>query len=366
MKLSGVSHRQDDFTGTRREKGLRTCLAASGGGHLRQMLDIKQIWSHHDYFVLTEDTSLGRSLAAEHPTCFVAHFALGQAKLGKPILMFSRALKSCFQSLRHVLRMRPQLVISTGAGSTFFAVVWARLFGAKVIIIDSLARVRGPSAFARIAGPVAHLRISQSIEAARSWRDAIGFATIRRVGPFQGRKEPLVFATVGATLPFDRLTTMVREAHRDGHIAEELILQVGDCDPGEEEFRCVQNLEFDEVLDILDRARVVICHGGTGSLVTALKAGCHVIAVPRKHELGEHYDNHQQEITDAFQALGVLHVANTTEELVRALEHVRSAPAQVIERDMSDLIEFVENAIGEWFPARVPAALPKATVGAAR
>ncbi|WP_225206461.1 beta-1,4-glucuronosyltransferase WelK [Novosphingobium huizhouense] len=329
---------------------LKVCLAASGGGHLRQLLDIEEVWRDTDYFVLTEDTALGRSFATRHPTVFVSHVALGQARLGRPFLMLARAMRNCFESFRHIRDLRPQVLITTGAGSTFFAVIWARLFGAKVIVLDSLARVRSPSKFARIAGPAANLRIAQSVESASAWEDAVGFDTVRKRGPYRGAKEPLVFATVGATLPFERLTRIVTEAKASGEITESLILQVGDAEPVEGDMRCVQNLAFDEINHILARASIVICHGGTGSVVTALKAGCHVIAVPRRFDLGEHYDNHQEEITEALAALGVLRVANTTEELVEAIRAVRSAPAQVVERDMRDLIAYMTAAIRGWFP----------------
>lgn len=331
---------------------LKVCLAASGGGHLRQLLDIHDVWRDADYFVLTEDTALGRSFASDHPTEFVSHVALGQARLGRPLLMIGRALKNCVQSFRHIHKHRPQVLISTGAGSTFFALIWARVFGAKVVLLDSMARVNGPSKFAQIAGPAANLRIAQSVRSAKAWGNAKGFDTIRRLGPYRGTKEPLVFATVGATLPFERLTRMVQEASECGAFNEEVVLQVGDAEPLIGPFRCVQQLPFDEINDILGRASIVICHGGTGSLVTALKAGCQVIAVPRRFDLGEHYDDHQSEITEAFAALGVLQVANTTDELVAALEKARKAPAQVIERDMRGVVECLQNAIEHWFPER--------------
>jgi hypothetical protein len=30
---------------------LRVCLAASGGGHIRQLLDLEKVWERHDYFL---------------------------------------------------------------------------------------------------------------------------------------------------------------------------------------------------------------------------------------------------------------------------------------------------------------------------
>jgi hypothetical protein len=47
----------------------------------------------------------------------VPHFAWGQAKLGAPFRMLAVAFASVFRSLGVILRERPDLVISTGAGS---------------------------------------------------------------------------------------------------------------------------------------------------------------------------------------------------------------------------------------------------------
>jgi len=118
----------------------RICLAASGGGHVRQILDLQPVWSEHDYFFVTEDTALGRTLGDDHPTHFVPHFAWGQARLGAPFLMLATAFKSFFRSADIVLRERPDVVISTGAGAVFPLLLWARLTGAQVIVIESFAR----------------------------------------------------------------------------------------------------------------------------------------------------------------------------------------------------------------------------------
>jgi hypothetical protein len=52
---------------------LKICLAASGGGHVRQLLDLSPAWARYDHFFITEDTALGRSIAADHPRRRVAH-----------------------------------------------------------------------------------------------------------------------------------------------------------------------------------------------------------------------------------------------------------------------------------------------------
>jgi UDP-N-acetylglucosamine--N-acetylmuramyl-(pentapeptide) pyrophosphoryl-undecaprenol N-acetylglucosamine transferase len=330
-------------------KPVKLALCASGGGHVRQILDLEDVWRGQDYFFVTEDLALGRSIAAQHRTLFVAHYALGQARLGAPFRMLAAAVRNLFQSLTIVLRERPDAVITTGAGSMFFVLLCARLWGAKIILIDSLARFEAPSAFARIAGPIAHVRISQSHASAGHWNATETFDPLHLLDTPRPPKEPLLFATVGATLPFDRLIRMVEDAKRDGLLPERVIAQVGEgaYQPGG--FDEVHDaLPYDEVKDILRRADIVVCHGGTGSLITALRQGCRVIAVPRLFDLGEHYDDHQLEITSAFEQRGMLAVVDQTQDFATALAKVRARTPVMATTEVAALSRYLGGMLNRW------------------
>lgn len=324
-------------------KRLRICLAASGGGHLRQLLDLQPVWSRHDYFFVTEDTALGRTLADEHRTHFVPHFAWGQAKLGAPFRMIGRAVSSFFRSFGFMLRERPDLVISTGAGAVIFPVLWGRLFGAHVLVIESFARFEGPSLFGRIASPFAHEVVVQSAKLASHYPRAKVFDPFRVLDSNPPAKQDLLFATVGATLPFDRLIDTVAALKAEGAIPERVIAQTGVGGHAPDGLEVSETLPFDQVQAILRDARIVVCHGGTGSLITALRQGCQVIAMPRLSKLGEHYDDHQAEITGAFAQRGLVLIANTLEELRQALIEARARKPVLATTDPQALLAHLET-----------------------
>jgi UDP-N-acetylglucosamine--N-acetylmuramyl-(pentapeptide) pyrophosphoryl-undecaprenol N-acetylglucosamine transferase len=286
---------------------------------------------------------------------FVAHYALGQARLGAPFSMLRAAVRNCWQSARAIWRRRPDIVITTGAGSMLFTVLWARILGARIVLIDSFARFHAPSAFARLAGPLAHVRIAQSAESAKHWKGALTFDPFRYLEQDHKAKQPLLFATVGATLPFDRLVALVAGAAREGLIPERIIIQTGkggikpdlgpDCPQGRLEVH--ETLPFDQMKKILDEADIVVCHGGTGSLITAMRAGCRIIAVARRFDRGEHYDDHQSEITGAFEERGLIATADTPEEFGQALKRVRAATPRAATTDLSELNEWLKHYIAE-------------------
>lgn len=326
---------------------LRLCLAASGGGHVRQLLDLEDVWSKHDYFFVTEDTALGANLAEKHRTYFVPHVAIGQARLGAPFRMIRAAVSSFFRSAAIIARERPDIVISTGAGAVFFAVAWARLRGARTVVIDSFARFDRPSLFARIAAPIAHDLVVQSAALSSYFPKAKVFDPFRLLDTPAPAKKPLLFATVGATLPFERLVSSVAELKARGDLPEHVIIQTGVGAPQPEGVESVETLSFDRIQELLTDADIVVCHGGTGSLITALRKGCRVIAFPRLMEKGEHYDNHQAEITSAFAARGLIAVANSADELAEALVQVRSRPPVLATTDPSELMGYLENVLDD-------------------
>lgn len=327
------------------------CLCASGGGHFRQLLDLKPLWSRYPHFFVSEATVLARSIAEQEDMEFVPHFALGQSRMGKFGTMIGNAAVSMFRSFRIIAKRRPDYVITTGAGSQVFILLWARMFGAKVFLVDSFARFKAPSKFARFAAPLANFRISQSAEAAQRWRGALAFDPLRRLeaGSNPSAKENLLFATVGTILPFDRLSQMVFELKREGRIAETVILQTG---RGARKFETVDGLDvveelpFAEVDRILARASLVVGHAGTGSMITALARGCRVVTVPRRVEFNDSYDNHQLQIAETFAERGLVQVAEDKEALAAALDRARKAKPTPVEMDHSALIAFIDERIG--------------------
>jgi UDP-N-acetylglucosamine--N-acetylmuramyl-(pentapeptide) pyrophosphoryl-undecaprenol N-acetylglucosamine transferase len=133
----------------------------------------------------------------------------------------------------------------------------------------------------------------------------------------------------------------------EGAIPEQVIIQTGVGGHRPEGLDVVETLPFDKVQALLRDASIVVCHGGTGSLITALRQGCQVISMPRLAELGEHYDDHQAQITEAFVARGLVLTANTVDELRAALEQARTRKPVLATTDPVHLQEFLRGLLAE-------------------
>jgi UDP-N-acetylglucosamine--N-acetylmuramyl-(pentapeptide) pyrophosphoryl-undecaprenol N-acetylglucosamine transferase len=327
---------------------LKICLAASGGGHLRQLLDLETVWSKHDAFFLTEDTALGRSLSEKVPTHFVPHFAWGQARQGSSGRMLLGAWDAMRTTWAVLSRERPDVVISTGAGAMIFAIILGRFLKAHVVVVESFARFESPSLFGRIAAPFAHDMVVQSARLSARYPSARVFDPFKILQTQPRPKSDLLFATVGATLPFERLIEAVAKCRMRGQLPGRVVVQTGvgaKLPAGLEGdgVEVVETLPFETVKSLLSEARLVVCHGGTGSLVTALREGCHVIAMPRLARLGEHYDDHQAEIVGAFEARGLVQSAANADEIAEAIRRADGRAPVFATTDPEGLRDFLSQ-----------------------
>jgi UDP-N-acetylglucosamine transferase subunit ALG13 len=84
-------------------------------------------------------------------------------------------------------------------------------------------------------------------------------------------------------------------------------------------------------------------------LITALQTGCRVVAMPRRQDLGEHYNDHQQEIVSAFAARGLIEVAEDASDLESALARALAKQPERATTDPVALIRRLRELAAEWF-----------------
>ena len=139
----------------------------------------------------------------------------------------------------------------------------------------------------------------------------------------------MIFVTVGTHhQPFDRLLKAL-----DALDGSELVVQHGPAAPPPGVARAEPYMPFDKMLECLREADAVITHAGVGSILCARREGHVPLVVPRRHDLGEHVDDHQAELTRALEARGSVIAVWDTAELA---ELVASAPPR---RPRPDTVE---------------------------
>lgn len=121
-------------------------LVCSSGGHLLQLVALREAWGSTTRAWVTFDKSDAQSLLADERV----YFAHGPT---------NRSVKNLLRNLLvawRVLRAeRPRLVLTTGAGVAVPFAWLARVRGARVVYVESLTRIDRPSLSLRLIAPVA-------------------------------------------------------------------------------------------------------------------------------------------------------------------------------------------------------------------
>lgn len=126
------------------------CVVCSAGGHLTEALLAIEGVDFPNFFITYELPHLSRTLATrEH------YFITNPHK--NPF----KYIVNGIESLMIYLRKRPRFILSTGSGMAIATCLIGRLFGSKIIYIETGARVSSPSLTGRLMYRFSHLFIVQ-------------------------------------------------------------------------------------------------------------------------------------------------------------------------------------------------------------
>ncbi len=108
----------------------------------------------------------------------------------------------------------------------------------------------------------------------------------------------MIFITVGThEQPFNRLIKAIDRMKAGNVFNDDVIIQTG-YSTYEPKFCEWQKLyPYDEMVELVNQARIVITHGGPSSFIMPLQIGKIPIVVPRKKQYGEHVNDHQLEFS---------------------------------------------------------------------
>jgi UDP-N-acetylglucosamine:LPS N-acetylglucosamine transferase len=138
-------------------------LVCSAGGHLLQLVLMKDAWLGLRTAWVTHERDDSRSLLRDEQV----FFAWSPTTRNVPNLIRNTGL--AWTLLR---RLRPKVIVSTGAGVAVPFAWIGRLLGSKVVYIESLARLESASLSCRLIRPVASRTYVQWSELVRSLPDA--------------------------------------------------------------------------------------------------------------------------------------------------------------------------------------------------
>ena len=131
------------------------CIACSTGGHFLEATLATRTLPYDRYFVTFYAPHLEHLLDSSS-----SYFVMN------PYQNVFRFLINFFQSLRIYLKEKPNVIITTGASVAIATCLIGKIFGAKIIFVETAAAIRGASITGNFLYPFSDLFFVQ-------WRDQL-------------------------------------------------------------------------------------------------------------------------------------------------------------------------------------------------
>ena len=295
---------------------MKICLACSSGGHLSEMMELKEVYGRYNHFFVTYRSADTIELAEKEKV----HFLVNPRR--HPILTILNIL----QSFKRFIKEKPDIVLTTGAGVALPMCYIAKLYRKKIIFIESFCRVEKPSLFGKLIYPIANLTIVQ-------WKPLLDYYKEAKYGGpifnFSGdnvdknKIKNQIFVAVGTfSTGFDRLLKEIEMLIEKRIIRKKVIAQIGSSKYTPKNYEWFRFTSKEVFWDTMKESKIVITHGGVGSITNALKFNKRTIVVPRRKEFGEVVNDHQLEITRELERQGKIIAVYDIQDLEKALKLV--------------------------------------------
>lgn len=267
---------------------MKTLLIASEGGHLTELyLLAERINLSGEHVWVTFDSLQSRSLLGGQQVHY-APFAGTRDLIG--------TAQAAFWARDFLRTHHFDTVVSTGASIAFAFLPLAARTGADCYYIEASTRTDGPSLTGRMLMPFHSIHLYTQYErwANQRWKYHVsifdGFRSIQAVQPSQPLRIVVSLGT-NRGFGFRRLLEQLVRIIPDG---TDVLWQVGCTDTSGLGIDAHAVLPTAELNRAMAESDAVITHAGSGSAISALRAGKRAVFVPRRKQFKEHVDDHQE------------------------------------------------------------------------
>lgn len=161
----------------------------------------------------------------------------------------------------------------------------------------------------------------------------------------------MIFVTTGTSkLPFARFVDEIERMASAGVFGDDRVLvqyQGGSFQPK----RCelVETLSFGAMLRSVEEARLVIGHGGAGTLLLCRDHASLPILFARRASLGENHDDHQVPFCEYVAKQGLAYYANEVADLEGLVLNTLGIPArESAHEETTRLVTTLHTLTSEW------------------
>lgn len=148
----------------------KVIFISSTGGHLSELMQLKGIFKKYDYHIITEKNDTTLKLREEYGD------RIDYLVYGARNYMFSYMFKfpyNIIKSLFLYMKIKPDIIVTTGAHTAVPICYIAKLFKKKIIFIETFARVNSQSMSGRMINKIADVFLVQHEEMVDIYENAI-------------------------------------------------------------------------------------------------------------------------------------------------------------------------------------------------
>ena len=136
----------------------KVLFIASTGGHLNELLQLKALFKEYDSYLITEKDKYTESLQIEgkKKKKYLAYGTRSKILVYPFIFIYN-----CFKSLFYYFKIKPKVIITTGTHTAVPMCYIGKLFGSKIIFIETFANRNTKTLSGRMVYPISDLFIVQ-------------------------------------------------------------------------------------------------------------------------------------------------------------------------------------------------------------
>ncbi len=136
----------------------RVLFIASTGGHLNELLQLSPMFSNYDFHLITEKTKSNNYLKRDYKD------RVDYLVYGTKLHLFTYIFKltyNCFKSLFLYFKYKPDYIITTGTHTAGPMCCIGKIFGSKIIYIETFANMVTKTATGKLIYPISDKFIVQ-------------------------------------------------------------------------------------------------------------------------------------------------------------------------------------------------------------
>ena len=135
----------------------KVLFISSTGGHLSELLQLEPLFSKYEYHFITEKTKSTLALKKKYKN--VNYLVFGTKD--HPFSYFFKFFYNCLKSFFLYLKIRPKVIVTTGAHTVVPICYISKLFGTKIIFIETFANINSKTITGKLIYPISDLFIVQ-------------------------------------------------------------------------------------------------------------------------------------------------------------------------------------------------------------